>query len=145
VRFAHFASRIRSHSAPRSLRNIFLFQLSAGTDCHPKAPASARRRGTVAALAWCQSLLKAPFPAKRRSLAARAVAEVFGSGFGKGRLTSSDLVRVYFSAFPVLPKKQNMRMVRLNWLGFFVGFFFPLCFSIEQPRKSLCNLLAMRL
>lgn len=51
------------------------------------------------------SLLKARFPEKWRSLMARVVAEVFWSGFGKGRLASSVLTGVYLSAFSVLPKK----------------------------------------
>lgn len=81
------------------------------------------------------SLLKAHFPAKWRSLMARVVAEVFWSGFGKGSLTSSGLTGVY---------KWSMHLIRLNWLGIF-GFFFPLCFPLEQPRKSSCNLLEMYL
>ena len=103
--FAHFAGLVRSHSEPRGLTNICFFQVYAGTDCHPEVPTSALRGGTVVALAWGQSLLKAHFSVKRWSPTARVAAKVFGSGFGKGRLPSSDLTEVCFSDFSVLPKK----------------------------------------
>lgn len=95
--FTHFAGVVRSHSEPRSLTNICFFQVYAGTDCHPEAPTSALCRGTVVVLAWCQSLLKAHFPAKQWSLS--VVAEGFGSGFGDSKLTSRDLTGVYLSVF----------------------------------------------
>lgn len=99
------AGPVRSDSEPRSLTNICFCQVYTGTDCHSEAPTSALRRGTVMVLTWCQRLLKAHFPARRWNPAARVVAEVFGTVFGKGQLTSSDSSGVYFSAFSVLPEK----------------------------------------
>lgn len=97
--FAHFADLVRSHLEPRSLRNICFFQVYIGTDCRPESPTSALCRGTVVVLDWCQSLLKAHFLVKLWSLTACEVAEVFGSDFGKRRLTSSDLTGVLLLNF----------------------------------------------
>lgn len=138
--FAHFAGMVRSHSEPRSLTNICFFQVYAGTDCHPGAPTSALCRGAVVVLAWCQSLLKAHFPAKPECGSRRVWFSFWRQKVDFQRFNRG-LSLIFFCASWKM--KYTSNKVEFTCGVFFANLFcFGLpCFSIEQPRKRSCNLL----